>query len=221
MFNKHLDPTRVVERINNLLSHRWSLSKIAREAGITHSTVVDIHRGTHKKITRKNFDAIMAIPPLPGCVVTWVGFKRRVQGLMWMGYPQGVIAREMGLTMHGLATAYYQGRFSVDMGIALVDTYARISHIPGASGRVRLFARRRRYAPPAAWDDDTIDTAPDLASGIVLRNTLNQRGRFNKVCVNGHAMSGDNVVVRPSGHRRCRECHKINNRLYRARRSVP
>lgn len=37
-------------------------------------------------------------------------------------------------------------------------------------------------------------------------------------CVHGHAFTPENTYIRPNGRRRCKECHNVNNRLYRRQR---
>jgi hypothetical protein len=37
-------------------------------------------------------------------------------------------------------------------------------------------------------------------------------------CDHGHPLAGDNLIIRPDGHRRCRECVRRWCREYRARR---
>jgi len=43
-------------------------------------------------------------------------------------------------------------------------------------------------------------------------------GRSRAICRRGHAMVGDNVMVRGDGSRRCRACHAAYMAAYRARR---
>jgi hypothetical protein len=39
-------------------------------------------------------------------------------------------------------------------------------------------------------------------------------------CPRGHPLSGDNVRIRPTGHRACRACHRIVNRAYETRAAL-
>lgn len=39
-------------------------------------------------------------------------------------------------------------------------------------------------------------------------------------CIRGHALSGDNLLIRPDGHRRCRECVIVTKRIREARAAV-
>lgn len=39
-----------------------------------------------------------------------------------------------------------------------------------------------------------------------------------QTCVRGHDLSGDNLYIRPDGHRECRECHSLAKQRYQARK---
>lgn len=39
-------------------------------------------------------------------------------------------------------------------------------------------------------------------------------------CDSGHSLSGSNLYIKPNGCRNCRECRRISNRKYRARRAL-
>lgn len=59
-------------------------------------------------------------------------------------------------------------------------------------------------------------TAKDNSTDMVARNR--QRKDRRPFCKHGHAMSGDNVYVRPDNRRRqCIACQDIHNKNYRAR----
>jgi len=95
------------------------------------------------------------------------GTARRLQALAVAGWPVGRLARETGLTPYRitqlLTTA--PAAVTVDEARAVAAVYARYSGAsPGLCGVSHLHARAARdrataarWAPPAAWDDDTID----------------------------------------------------------------
>ena len=95
------------------------------------------------------------------------GSVRRLQGLAVAGWPVGRLARETGLTAYRitqLVTASPK-TVTVDEARAVAAVYVRYSGAsPGLCGVSHLHARAARdrataagWAPPAAWDDDTID----------------------------------------------------------------
>jgi hypothetical protein len=40
-------------------------------------------------------------------------------------------------------------------------------------------------------------------------------------CRNGHEWTAENVRIRPTGHRTCRVCERLNNRRWRAKKRTP
>jgi hypothetical protein len=48
------------------------------------------------------------------------------------------------------------------------------------------------------------------------------RNQFSGVvyCVNGHEFSGDNLYLRPTGGRSCRQCRQVADRKYKSRQKV-
>lgn len=207
------DITLVLERIQNLKDNRWSFQKMADASGVSHTVIASIHRGAQKRCRKNTYDALLRIPPVHGVAVTRLGFKRRVQALAWMGYGAKEVAVELGLTEGAVRDAIGQGWFSPQTGEKLAAAYSRLSMIEGPNKRAMAFARgKRAYAPPAAWDDDTIDTAPELPGGTYL-NQPDGRLRKQTHCGSGlHELKGDNLYVMPSGERRCRECRRKRER---------
>jgi hypothetical protein len=219
-FNIRVDMDKAVERIANLRANRWTFKQIGTVAGIHHTIIADVFHRRQKRCTKGTYNAIMSVPVLPGVAVTAVGFKRRVQALAWMGWPQRVVAEEMGTSEKAIRAVLYTGKFSVDYGQRLADVYKRLSDIEGPSELAKSRARGiRAYAPPAAWDDDTIDTAPDLPRGIMLndrppRAYNTKRGKDRSYCRSGHALTADNILTY-GGVVRCKTCHDESNRRYR------
>lgn len=95
------------------------------------------------------------------------GTVRRLQGLAVGGWPLSRLARETGLTPYriGQLVTAAPATVTVDEARAVAAVYARYSSAsPGLCGVSHIHARAARdhataagWAPPAAWDDDTID----------------------------------------------------------------
>jgi len=95
------------------------------------------------------------------------GTARRLQALAVAGWPVGRLARETGLTPYRVdrLMAGTVDTVTVDEARAVAAVYARYSGAsPGLCGVSHIHARAARdrataagWAPPAAWDDDTID----------------------------------------------------------------
>jgi hypothetical protein len=96
-----------------------------------------------------------------------VGTARRLQALAVMGWPTSRMCRETGLTPHRLVPLLKGTASAVTREEArtVAVVYVRLSAAsPGLCGVSHIAARGAReragaagWAPPAAWDDDTID----------------------------------------------------------------
>lgn len=97
------------------------------------------------------------------------GAARRLQALAAAGWRVADIARHSGLSaptvnylMHRKRERVYPKTYS-----AVVAVYDKLSMRQGYSTRARRRAERLGWAPPLAWDDDTIDdptAEPDLGA---------------------------------------------------------
>lgn len=86
------------------------------------------------------------------------GFVRRVHALQANGWSLRHIATELGIPK-----AAVWRKMMTRPGITLRtdqkmrETFDRLSLVPGPSSSARIRALSKGYAPPLAWDDETID----------------------------------------------------------------
>jgi hypothetical protein len=117
------------------------------------------------------------------------GTRRRLQALIATGWPIRELARQMGWAGNPGLLLYGERQQVHKHTAALVaDVYDRLWDIPGPSLRSRRAAQRAGYAPPSAWDDDTIDdpaATPDLGAPVdelpdeeAVRRALAGKARF-------------------------------------------
>ncbi|MFJ1964866.1 hypothetical protein [Streptomyces massasporeus] len=100
----------------------------------------------------------------PGMVPA-AGTIRRAQALAVAGWPLARTAREAGLSPYRMDQVLTATAVPVETARAMAAVYARYSSAsPGLCGVSHIHARAARdraaaagWAPPAAWDDDTID----------------------------------------------------------------
>lgn len=93
------------------------------------------------------------------------GTIRRVQAMAVAGWPISRTFREAGLAPQTTGRVMTARFVSADVARAIAAVYARYSGAsPGLCGVSHIHARAARdrataagWAPPAAWDDDTID----------------------------------------------------------------
>lgn len=87
------------------------------------------------------------------------GSVRRLQALMVMGWPRRELARLCGYQGDAFALILNgkRSRLMLDTHQRIVDLYDRLSMQHGPSNSSRIRATKKGWAPPLAWDDDTID----------------------------------------------------------------
>ena len=91
-----------------------------------------------------------------------VGVTRRLRALNALGYSQQDLADRLGTHYSWICKLMSNSRQQVnpDTVTRIADLYNQLSMTPGPSERARRAARIKGWAPPLAWDDDTIDN-PD------------------------------------------------------------
>ena len=126
-----------------------------------------IASGQHQSVRRDTLAKIQAVAPQPmtarGMYVDSLASQRRVQSLCALGHSMLVIANAAGTTQKRiqLISSGRQASVRHHIAIRLLATYRELSEItpkPGRSStRTRRGAAEKGWAPPAAWDDDSID----------------------------------------------------------------
>src|SRR6185436_1742924 len=115
----------------------------------------------YRRVLQGTRDALLAVPAvrrdsLRGVDAT--GTRRRVQALAWMGWPCAEVACRVGTTGMSLATQMRtnRNRVSYAMAARVATVYDELWNQQGPSRISAAKARSLGYAPPLAWDDDTI-----------------------------------------------------------------
>ncbi|MGW6292466.1 hypothetical protein [Streptomyces sp. NPDC055058] len=169
------EPVRV--HIRNLRDCRMGLRRIAALAGVHRQRLQAVlhgrpDRGTppQEKVRPALAAAVLAVEPTlenlaPDTIISPLGTRRRAHALVAVGWPQHhlavhlamrpdnfgqMLAREHVLARRALAVrAMYDALWRADPA----DHGASL----GGINRARAYAADRGWAPPGAWDDDTID----------------------------------------------------------------
>lgn len=187
----YIDAEPVRAHVRMLMGYGIGLQRTRKLAGIPNGTMSkllygDSGRGMQpsKRVRAATADKILAIKPsldavAPSALVDGTGTRRRLQALVAVGWPQGELARQLGLERNSIndqvnqlvTTAYGSTARAVrDLYDQLwnVDPISRGVTIRWAT-QSRSHAAARNWAPPAAWDDDYIDspaTQPDLGENV-------------------------------------------------------
>lgn len=155
----------------------------ARERGMTHLEIgvaagvsascawIYLDRGPSYTVLAKTWLKLAAFRP--GIILTAAGMIRRVQALHHQGWSCASLAREVGCHEESLQEALRNREYSTKrLQVAVAETYDRLWNTPcqdhpRITGRARGRARRENWAPPMAWDDDTIDDPRARPVGLI------------------------------------------------------
>lgn len=171
-FHGLVDPEPVLDRLTALRDLGWTWEQIGQAAGINQHVPYDLHRGVYRRLRKESADALLSIPLAPGSSHRGrdnTGTRRRVQGLSWMGWPAHVVAERVGCPVSTLRTLILPGRrISYRLAARVAAVYEELHMTPGPSKGAAGKARGLGFAPPLAWDPDTIDD-PAAAPEYVAR----------------------------------------------------
>lgn len=192
------EPVRV--HIEKLRGVGLGLRRIAELAEVNRKTLQWViggrpDRGTppSRLISRANAEKILAVP-VPAAAhhvasgrrhVPGIGTVRRLQALVAFGYTRSYLADRLGVNPAN-ATRLFRGadRVTADTARRVESLFIELQMTPGPSNRARNEGKRRGWALPFAWDEDTIDdpeAVPDHgepgAGGVDIEAVANRRSR--------------------------------------------
>lgn len=152
---------RAREHVLSLLASGLGTRSIAEMAQLNRGTVRWLLR--NELMTSAVEEAILAVRPKvvgPKNVVDSTGTHRRIKGLVAVGWATklqaDLVGRHVGPYRSSLRHALVLRSTAEEVRV-IYDKLSMLVPDSPRSGWVRLHARRRRYFPPLAWDDDTID----------------------------------------------------------------
>lgn len=166
----------VLAHINTLRANGMSAAAIAAAAGLPATTITNMLAFQRQAgVRHATARAILAVEydPHPADTdhahyVPAVGITRRLQALYALGYTRDALAAECRTSDRTIRMLYTgtSRRLTSTVAQGVLDAYARLSMTPPApqttQQRVAVERAKRRaaalkWAPPLAWDDDTID----------------------------------------------------------------
>lgn len=158
---------KVVAHLDALLESGLSYRRIAEASGLTIQGLYMFR--SRKRVRLGNAQALYAVPvngfreSERSGYVPIIGLSRRVQALIAIGYTQVDLASRIGIAVDGLSEIVHQKRPWVQVStakrISAVFDELQMTDAGNSKGnsRARNLARRNGWAPPLAWDEDTID----------------------------------------------------------------
>lgn len=171
------DASRAQAHVQSLVaSHGVSLRSIGEACGISYTTISHLNRGLCTKLLVVTEKAILGVRveniferPNPRGSVPMIGTRRRIQALLAIGWRHQDLTPLLGFTSHNMVhqAGEWVTRRNHDAVKAVYDRlWNQRGPAPAQSmGRIA----RAGYAPPLAWDDDTIDdpnATPDLGAKV-------------------------------------------------------
>jgi hypothetical protein len=165
-----LPSDEVCRHIQALLGVGLKPAQVAEASGMPRSSIARLVRGVQPTIHRATAEKILAVPvtvrPFTGDVPA-LGAIRRLRALYALGHFNQDIAAAVGMNRESVCAlvAGNWTKISVQNDEAVRQVYGKLSMTVGASWKTRRLAESKGWAPPLAWDDDTID---DPAASPVL-----------------------------------------------------
>lgn len=170
-------PERAQAHVQGLVADLGvSIRAIADASGTAPGVISELNRGVCAGLRTSTEKRILAVQarniftrPNPRGSVPNVGARRRLQALMVMGWRHQDLAPLLGFRTTNLN--HQAGDWiTKQKHDAVRDLYDRIWNVQGPAGAQSLArVAKAGYAPPLAWDDDTIDdpnAVPDLGARV-------------------------------------------------------
>lgn len=176
------------DHINALRAQGMGWKRIAIAAGLEPSVLWKLLYGDRKRfgrpsnrITPRTEAAVLAVTldRAPKSVIDGTGTRRRLQALVAIGWSQAKLGEQIGVSsanFNSLIHGRRGGSVTVARAEQVAALYDRLwDQEPPASTRwdctalanAKRAARRWGWAPPLAWDDETIDD-PTATKGATL-----------------------------------------------------
>lgn len=147
-----------------LLNQTTGWNDLAAALEASAANLRDIAYGRRNPIRRETHNKIMGLKvrPSAGQYIDATGSRRRIQALRAIGWSVKAIADQAATgsaRIQRISTSQPTVRYS--LAIKIRDAYDALSRLqppPGAGTTLaKAHAAMNDYAPPATWDDDTID----------------------------------------------------------------
>ena len=225
-YDKYVDAGPVREHLAYLAASGIGRKRVALLAGVGSGTLADIlygHGGRTptRRVTREVAAKVLAVTATPavlapGAQIPNIGTARRLQALMTLGWSRAQLAGRVGVNASGFRFLLHGTHgTTVATAAATVAAYDELWQTtpPGAgrhertrATRSRNYAARHGFAPPMAWDDDTIDdpdATPDTGQPVD-RSPLAENVDWYLTEVNALATTdevADRLGVRPGAVR--------------------
>lgn len=164
--------------VTALMARGMGTMRIAEQARVPQSTVNNLVYGQRGKVVGR-IDAatehrLLAVRFEPQFVDS-TGTRRRVHALVAAGYLYRDVARGIGWTPSNLCMLLRKDRVRWETARRVRVLYEALEAQPGPSSKARARGTRNGWAPPLAWDEDTIDDPSASPADVVRSHRLSNR----------------------------------------------
>lgn len=176
----YVDITRTRDHIARLERAGVGRQRIAELAGITTKAVYLIMNGGYRKVRPATEARILAIEPrlenaAPHARILGIGSQRRLQALIANGWSRNALAARLGMNPSNFSRLMQSVHVTVESALKIRRLYDDLwDQSPPADtasqrcsiARAKNDAAARGWAPPLAWDDETIDDPDARPRGV-------------------------------------------------------
>lgn len=185
----YIDAEPVRQHVHMLRTYSIGIPRVRELSGVSNGAMSKLVYGTggrppSRRVRPLTADRITAVRPsldlaLPTALVDGTGTRRRLRALVAVGWPQLELGRRLSMDKKSVNEQVNAVKLTAYAATARAvrDLYDGLWDIDPASEGVearwvseaRARAAKRRWAPPAAWDDDYIDSpaaVPDLGEKV-------------------------------------------------------
>ncbi|MER5875522.1 hypothetical protein ABT119_06275 [Streptomyces sp. NPDC001910] len=191
-----IDATPVREHILELRDARMSLTCIAKQAGVAHTTICAIvhgrpqnRRGRQRVTTPETAAKILAVRPL-----TAIGALRRIHACTAAGWPGRRIAVRAGVSGHWIVDLQPDTPILISSAEKIAAVYDELRHLipeehgvwPGHANRARQHAKASRWPDFDYWDqhpgdidDPHFEPMYGITRRLIVAQDANELMRFS------------------------------------------
>jgi hypothetical protein len=185
----YIDADPIRQHVHMLRSFSIGVPRIRQLSGTSGGAIGRLLYGQggrppSRRVRTVTADRITAVRPsldlaLPTALVDGTGTRRRLQALVVVGWPQLELSRRLGMDKKSVNEQVNAVKLTAYAATACTvrDLYEELWNVdPAVQGvgarwieEARARATARRWAPPAAWDDEYIDSpaaVPDLGEAV-------------------------------------------------------
>lgn len=197
--HRYVEATDTRATLRRFLEAKVPVRAIARAGGLSDTAIGTIIDGRRTHVQRATAAKVAALTlvdvyELAAGTVPAVGAVRRVQALMALGWRKPDL-QSAGIPAAQLVTRS-RPRVTATTWHQVREVYDQLSMTPGPSPTARARATRRGYAPPLAWDENSIDDP----------RARPQLGRAREPIVDSVAVT--RVAASPNGQTPGRQPHR-------------